>query len=118
MKQFNKVKLLSHLGLLACKFDRTTGRFEKSVFLRLRSLLILFLIISFPFKFYLSVFFRREDPIQLRIGNVGVLNGILWFSIVSNGVIRFLVKKALFQMLNLCSAFSHSTIFRIYQEQF
>ena len=46
------MKFLSELGLRACKFDLTTLRFEPSAFQRLKASLVLLLIASFSFKYY------------------------------------------------------------------
>ena len=70
MRPFSKIKFLSDFGLLACKVNYATQRFEKCFSKRLKASLILFLIASCPFKFYLSKFFEREDPAQLIIGSV------------------------------------------------
>ena len=81
MKPFSKVQFLSDSGLLACKFDY--AKLQQSATQRLKASLILFLITSFSFKYYLATFFVREDPIQLKIGSVS-LNSFFRLSLSSD----------------------------------
>ena len=73
MKGFSKVKFLSIIGLLGQKFDFATLQFERSFAQRFKSSLAMFLITSFPFKYYVSMFFKQDDPVQLKIGSACIL---------------------------------------------
>lgn len=68
MKKFNKLKFLSRLGFVDRRFNNETGRFEQSPVDVLKSYLALFLRVTFGLRVIFSVFFDREDSIQLIIG--------------------------------------------------
>ena len=65
MRKFNKVEFLISVGLLNAKFNYETLKFERSAYLRWKCYLNTLLKASFPFKMFFSVFFAREDLIQL-----------------------------------------------------
>ena len=69
MNKFNKVKFLQTNGLLNARFDYETLKFERSWRFRLQSYLVTFFKATMPLKLVASWFFKREDEIQLWIGN-------------------------------------------------
>lgn len=71
MKTFSKVQFLEYAGLLGARFDQETNTFERSFRHRLKASLVLLLLVSESVRLYVSSLFKREDPIQLAIGNVG-----------------------------------------------
>lgn len=72
MKTFSKVKFLEFVGLLGARFDNETKTFERFFRHRLKASMTLLLVTSFSLRHYISTLFKREDPIQLQIGSVGV----------------------------------------------
>ena len=76
MAEFSKIRFFSNLGLLAYRFNYELQRFESSLLQRFKATLILLLMTSFSFKYYLSTLFDRQDPVQLAIGNVGAMERI------------------------------------------
>ena len=69
MKKFNKIKFLESVGLLDQRFNFERLKFESSLYLRLKSYLILVYQLSFILKFFVSTFFEKEDIVQLWIGS-------------------------------------------------
>lgn len=58
------------VGLLNSRFDYASLEFKKSIGLRLKSYVKLFLYATLGVKFILSMFFPRESIIQLFIGSL------------------------------------------------
>lgn len=69
MKKFDKIQFFEFIGLLDKRLDKESLQFKSSLYLRLKSYLILFYQLSFILKFFVSTFFEREDIIQLWIGS-------------------------------------------------
>lgn len=69
MKKFNKIKFFESVGLLDQRLNQETLKFESSLYLRLKSYLILFYQLSFTLKFIVSPFFEKQDIVQLWIGS-------------------------------------------------
>lgn len=65
MNEFNKLNFLTSVGLVNARFDYVSLKFERSTKIRLWCYLHTLLKVLFPFKMYLSMFYVREDPIQL-----------------------------------------------------
>ena len=70
MKKFNKLNFLALLGFVDRKFNYDTNCFEKSTSALLCSYLALVLRMTFALRLIFSVFFDRQDPIQLVIGDL------------------------------------------------
>ena len=70
MKQFNKVNFLQNWGLLNGRFNFDTLRFERPWSLRFRCDVLAFFKAAVPIKLVVSLFFEREDEIQLLIGKL------------------------------------------------
>ena len=68
MKKFNKVNFLQNWGLLNGRFNFNTLRFDRHWPLRFRCDLLTFFKATLPLKLVVSLFFEREDEIQLLIG--------------------------------------------------
>lgn len=69
-KLFNKVKFLQTWALLNSRFNYETLKFERYWPLRLRCDLITFFKATLPLKLIVSLFFERDDEIQLLIGKL------------------------------------------------
>ena len=67
MEKFDKLKIFETLGFMQQKFDGS--KFKKSTSLYVKSFFILFFTILVPFKFFISIFFEREDIRQFYIGS-------------------------------------------------
>lgn len=67
-KEFSKIKFLQTWCLLNRRFNYDTLKFEPSWWLRLRCYIITFFKATLPLKLIVSLFFEREDEIQLVIG--------------------------------------------------
>lgn len=65
MNKFNKLDFLVSVGLVNARFNYVSLKFERSISIRLWCYLNSFLKFTFPFKIFLSMFFAREDRIQL-----------------------------------------------------
>lgn len=68
--KFNKLKFLTVLGHINSRFNYETRQFEKSWPLRVNFYFMMLIKASFPFRFWLTYQFEREDPRQLAVGCV------------------------------------------------
>ena len=70
MKRFSKIKFLESVGFLRSRFNDETGEFERSVYVNFKSNLIMLLKVIILLRVYISIWFKREDLVQLWIGNL------------------------------------------------
>lgn len=69
-KKFNKVQFLQSNGLMQRLYNHETNRFDRNLFLHLKSYFTLAVKVSFPLKLTVSVLYDRADREQLAIGNI------------------------------------------------
>ena len=69
MKKLNKINFLQLLALVNRRFSYESQTFERSIYVMMRSQLILLLNTTMPLKFFVSILFPRRDLVQLFIGN-------------------------------------------------
>lgn len=70
VKQFTKIGFLDSVGFLRSRLDSETGEFERSIYVNLKSNLIMLLKVIILLKVHISTWFKREDIVQLWIGNL------------------------------------------------
>ena len=70
MKRFSKIQFLDSVGFLRSRFNDEVGEFERSAYVNFKSNLIMLLKVILLLKIYISTWFKREDLVQLWIGNL------------------------------------------------
>ena len=67
--EFSKLRFLQCIGLLDRRFNYDTQKLEKSRPLYLYCQLVLLLDLVHCARLFVSIFWRREDSVQLIVGN-------------------------------------------------